>query len=153
MNYLCKDYDCRWEWLGISISNLYFSDHIDLYIANTYNEKNVNNLLGINKDNTNYGSIFVNPTDFNNMFNKDSYQASVFTKHVNDVDLVSNELDKLGYSTLQIRKTLDNMLGEAVKAIKIIKLVVTAAKPTAIKSIANNILFFFFIALHLYYKF
>ena len=125
MNYLCKDYDCRWEWLGISISNLYFSDHIDLYIANTYNEKNVNNLLGINKDNTNYGSIFVNPTDFNNMFNKDSYQASVFTKHVNDVDEVSNELDRLGYSTLQIRKTLDNMLGEAVKAIKIIKLVVT----------------------------
>ena len=125
MNYLCKDYDCRWEWLSIKVSNLYFNDYVDLYITNTYNDKNINSLLWINKDSENNGSIFVNPEDFNSLFNKDSYQASVFANHVNNVDEVSDELDKLGYSTLQIRKTLDNMLGEAVKAIKILKLVVT----------------------------
>ena len=125
MNYLCKNYECRWKSLDIKVNNLYYEDYISLYINHTYNDKSINNLLGINKDNENNGSIFVNPEDFDSLFNKDSYQASVFAKHVNNVDEVSNELDKLGYSTLQIRKTLDNMLGEAVKAIKILKLVVT----------------------------
>ena len=125
LNYLCTNYNCRWDTLTVKVNNLYYSDNRDLYINYTYNDKNINNLLGIAKDNQANGSIFMNPDDYNSLFNKDSYQASVFAKHVNNVDSVSDELDKLGFTTLQIRKTLDNMMGEAVKAIKIIKLVVT----------------------------
>ena len=125
INYNCPDYDCRWEWLTIKIDNLYYHAEKGLYITNTYNDKNVYNLLGINKDSMTYGSIFINPADFDKLFNKESYQASVMANHVNNVDTLSDELENLGYSTLQIRKTLNNLASETLKVLKILKLVVT----------------------------
>ena len=125
INYICKDYDCKGEWLKVKVNNLYYNDELNLYIPNTYNEKNVVSILGINKDNQAYGSIFMNSEDYNQLFNKDSYQASVMAKHVDDVDSLCLQLEDLGYSTLQIRKTLDNMASEALKVLQILKLVVT----------------------------
>ena len=125
INYVCKDYDCLGEHITIKIENLYFNDEVSLFVSSVYNDKNVGSLLGISKDNTTYGSIFINPKDYDKLFNKDSYQGTVFAKHVNNVDDLSQELEDLGYSTLQIRKTLDNMANEAAKIIKILKMVVT----------------------------
>ncbi len=125
INYICPDYDCRWETLTIKVNNLYYKDEKSLYISNTYNEKNVGWLLGINKESPTYGSIFINPEDYDKLFNKDSYQASVMANHVNNVDSLSSELEDLGYTTLQIRKTLENVAGEVLKILKILKLVVT----------------------------
>ena len=127
INYACKDYNCKNKRFSINVSNLYYNDKIELFIANTYNEKNVNSLLGINKDNQGFGSIYINPEDYNKLFNKDSYQASVMANHVDHVSKISNKLDKLGYETLQIRNTLDNMGGDILKVLKIFKLVVTVA--------------------------
>jgi len=125
LNYICKDYDCKWEWISVKVNNLYYKDEVNLYVSNTYNEKNAENLLWINKNSSTYGSIFINNEDYDRLFNKDSYQASVMAKNVNDVDSLCGELEDLGYHTLQIRKTLDNMANEAVKVLKILKLVVT----------------------------
>ena len=125
INYVCPDYDCRWEWLTVKVDNLYYHDEVGLYINNTYNDKNSNSLLGINKDSVSYGSIFISPDDYDRLFNKDSYQVSVMANHINNVDSLSEELENLGYTTLQIRKTLDNMASEVLKVLKILKLVVT----------------------------
>ena len=125
INYLCPDFDCRWEWLTIKVNNLYYKAEKGLYISNTYNEKNVNSLLGISKNDVSYGSIFINPADYDKLFNKESYQASVMANHVNNVDSLSQELEDLGYTTLQIRHTLDNMASDALRVLKILKLVVT----------------------------
>lgn len=125
INYICKDYDCRWEWLTVKVNNLYYQDEIKLYVNNTYNEKNVQSLLWINKDSNTYGSIFMNNEDYNKLFSKDSYQASVMANHVNNVTNLVKELENLGYNTLEIRKTIDNMGSEALKVLTIMKLVVT----------------------------
>ena len=124
ISYTCKDYNCKNKDLSILVNNLYYNDKINLKISNVYTEKNVKNLLGISKDDNGYGAIFINGEDFDKLFNKDSYQASVIANHVNNVDKVSNELDKLGYNTLQIRHTLNNVGGDALKMLKIVKLVV-----------------------------
>jgi len=124
ISYACYEYNCKNKGLNIVVDNLYYSDKLELTVKNVYNEKNANSLLGINKDSAVYGSLFINPSDYDKLFNKDSYQASVFSKHVGNVDQVSNELDQLGYETLQIRKTLDNMANDALKVLKILKLVV-----------------------------
>ena len=124
ISYTCKDYNCKNKDLNILVNNLYYNDNISLKINNVYTEKNVKNLLGISKDDIGYGSIFINEEDYNKLFNKDSYQASVITNHVDNVDDVSNELEKLGYNTLQIRHTLSNIGGDAMKMLKIVKLVV-----------------------------
>ena len=124
MSYACSEYDCKNKSINIIANNLYYSDKLELTIRNVYNEKNANNLLGINKNSQTFGSMFINSKDYNRLFDTESYQASVFSNKVNNVDEVSEELEKLGYETLQIRKTLDTMASDALKILKILKLVV-----------------------------
>lgn len=124
INYTCKDSNCKNKGLSINVSNLYYQDKLDLKISNVYNSNNVNNIVGINKDDINYGSIFINREDYNNLFNKDSYQASVFANKVDYVDSVSLELEKMGFETLQIRKSLNNDGETLSKVMRIVKLVV-----------------------------
>ena len=124
LNYSCYDYNCLWEGISVSAKNLYYTDKVDLMITNVYNDKNVNTLLGISKDDMTYGSMFMNPGDYDRLFNKDSYQASVIVDKVDNVDKVSSELEKLGFNALQIRNTLNNDAGETLKILKILKLVV-----------------------------
>ena len=125
ISYTCKDFDCKNKSINISVSNLYYEDGLELKISNVYNDKNIKQVLGISENDINNGSIFINQDDYDSLFNKDSYQASVFASRVDYVDWVSSELEELGYKTLQIRKTLNNEGETAAKVIKIVKLVVT----------------------------
>ena len=125
INYTCKDFNCKNKNLGINVENLYYKDSLSLKIKDVYNSKNVNKILGINKDNSNYGSIFINKDDYNRLFNRDSYQASVFSDRIDNVDMVAKELEKLGYNTLVMKDSFSNEGEMAAQVLKIIKLVVT----------------------------
>jgi len=127
LEYSCKNYSCKNSNITISVNNLNYQDSISLKISNVYNEKNVKSLLGIDKKNNNYGSIFISQKDFDKLYNSVSYQASVFANDVKDVSDLSYELENLGYDTLEIRKALNNEGRDAAKVIKIVKLVVTIA--------------------------
>ena len=127
MNYNCKDFNCKNKDLTIEVKNLYYTDKINLKITNVYDTKNVKNLLGITKDDNTFGSVYMNKEDYDNLFNKDSYQASVMADNVDNVDSLSNNLEELGYKTLQIRKTLTNDAADVLKVLKIMKLVVIVA--------------------------
>ena len=124
ISYTCKDYNCKNKSMDIKVDNLYYNDSLNLKICEVYNQKNVNRILGIDKDSNRYGSIYINEEEYNNLFIKDSYQASIYVDDVDNMELVVNELDNLGYNTLEIRNTLNKDGEDLVKVFKIIKLVV-----------------------------
>ena len=132
INYTCKDYNCKNKDLKVMVNNLYYYDEINLKICNVYNQKNVNYLLGMDKDNIGYGTIYINDAEYNRLFDKDSYQASVYVDKVDNIDSVSNKLDDMGYKTLQIRKTFSSEGSDIVKVFKIVKLVVVIAMVVAL---------------------
>jgi len=125
IGYTCKDYDCKNKKINVSISNLYYEDSLELKISNVYNDKNVKSVLGINKNDSSYGSIFINREEYDSLFNKDSYQASVFASRVDYVEGVAEALEDMGYMTLQMKKSLNNEGETAAKVISIVKLVIT----------------------------
>ena len=124
INYTCKDYNCKNRDMSIKVDSLYYKDGLNLKICQVYNKKNVNNLLGIDKDSQRYGIIYVNEEEYNNLFNKDSYQASVYVDDIDNIDMVSDKLEEMGYKTLQIRHTFDKGSSDMTKMFKIVKLVV-----------------------------
>lgn len=132
INYTCKDYNCKNKDLKIMVNNLYYSDELNLKICNVYNQKNASGLLGIDKDNLGYGNIYINVDEYNRLFDKDSYQASVYVDKVDNIDIVSSKLDDMGYKTLQIRKTFSNEGSDVVKILKIVKLVVVIVMVVAL---------------------
>lgn len=107
--YVEKTYRAKGQTLTINIKNPYFEESLDLVCAKTYSLKEMKNYFSIQEGDDYswyYGYIFVNPEDYKGLFNKPSYQASVFVKDAHILDETVNSLKEMGYKTLAIRDTL-----------------------------------------------
>lgn len=128
-NAYCEKENCLKKTFTVNIKNPYYSLNKDFYIEKNYNMKNINYILEINNYNkddfdTNYnGIIYINPNDYKELFNKGTYQMSIYVKDIEKLDNTVSKLNKLGYKTLKIRDTLVNP-GTA-EILKIVKLIVT----------------------------
>ena len=107
-SYLCKDGKCGGIGLNISSTSQYYTTNISLSVGKTYNEKNITSLLGLSKEETNQGYLYVNPADYNNLFTDASYQASVYVKNVKTYKDTMSQLTDLGYKVLHVKDTLIN---------------------------------------------
>ena len=123
LNYECPKENCINQPLKVEVNNLYYSEYLDLIVTKTYTKQNIQSILGINDfENTN-GTVFVNPDDYNKLFNKSNYQSSVFVKNVMKIDNVIEELESIGFKTLAIKDTL--VTYGSAEMIRIMRSVVT----------------------------
>ena len=74
--------------IEISLNNIYYEEVLNLSISNTYTKSNLKRLLGLNEYDSNRNKIFVNTEDYNKLFNKPSYQSSVYVKDVETIDRI-----------------------------------------------------------------
>lgn len=122
LNYNCNYYYCVNNKASVKIENLYYSDSLDLTISNTYNKNNIEWLTGY-KDYDKYSNVFfINNEEYEAMFNKDSYQVSVF---INNEKLVKNTLKDLrdnGYTALYLKDTLVDYTADLMIFVKILQL-------------------------------
>ncbi|NLL62761.1 MAG: ATP-binding cassette domain-containing protein [Ruminococcaceae bacterium] len=112
--------------INISVTNKYYTDSVDLKVSKVYTLKTFKSITGIDlKDNEwLMGAIFVNPEDLNALYDKPTYQSSVFATEAVYVDEIATELQKLGYDTLALK---DARVTDATRTImRIMTLFVTA---------------------------
>ena len=123
LNNECKNNNCLGEKIQIEVTNLYYQDILNLTIEKTYDKKNIKNILNIDNYEDNNGCIYINPNDYNNLFNKDNYQSSIYIKDVESVDTTISNLKDMGYNTLKVKDTL--VKDNTSQMVKIFKTVVT----------------------------
>ena len=82
--------------------SIYFKDKYDFTIGRVYTEDNCNSLLGIEKYEQAAGYIYLNPADYNKIFQKENYQSSVYVKDVQNKVATIQKLQAAGYETLDI---------------------------------------------------
>lgn len=124
LNSKCHNNNCVSESLGLIVNNIYYEDKMDLRISKTYDKDNFNGLVGKDMEYNYYnGAIFVNKSDYDNLFNRDSYQISVFVSEVNDVDDTIKVLNDNGYKTLKVVDTL--IKNDSIFALQVIRTIVT----------------------------
>ena len=120
-----KNYKILNKPLNIYVSNIYYNAELDLSISNTYTKSNFRRLTGLDKyDNYRY-TIFVNVDDYNSLYNKPSYQSSVFVKDVKIIDETMQELENLGVIPKKVTDFKMNEEEIYKRIIKIIKVIVT----------------------------
>lgn len=122
LSYNCKNENCIGEYVKIETSNIYTKGNADFKVTKMYNSKNIKTLLGLREDEEN-NIIYINPDDYNNLFNKDNYQISVFVKDPLKLDETIKNINDLGYKTLALRDTLVSL--GVTQALKIMKTSVT----------------------------
>ncbi len=123
--YQFKDYKIKNKPLKIYLSNIYYSETLNLKISNTYTKSNFRALTGKNKYENNRYKIYINTSDYNKMFNKPSYQSSVYVKDEEEIDGTILELENMGINAKKVIDFRVDESGEYEQIIKIIKVVVT----------------------------
>jgi len=125
LKYQFKNYKIINQPLNIYVDNIYYKDELDLTIANTYTKSNFKRLTGLNKYDNNRYKIFINEEDYKSLYNKPSYQSSVYVKDVESIEETMIELDNLNLDAKKVTDFKVNQ-GETYKTIiKIMKVVVT----------------------------
>lgn len=130
-NSRCDKDVCINKNFNVKVENQYYSVNRDFKIEKNYNQKNINKILELNnyikedfEENYN-GKIYINPLDYNELFNKGTYQMSVYVDDIENLDGVVAELDKMGYRVLKVKDTLVDE--GSTEIMKILKLIVTCA--------------------------
>ena len=113
--------------LKIYVENIYYEDEIDLTISSTYTKSNFRRLTGLDKYDNNRYTIFINVDDYNSLYNKPSYQSSVFVKDINQIETTIQDLNNIGITAKKVTDFKMNE-GEIFKRVmKIIKVLVTSS--------------------------
>ncbi len=114
LNYLCKKFNCKRGSLNVNVENIYYTEDVNLYIENTYNKKTYKKYTGYDDYDMNNGAFYMNKDDYYNLFNKSTYQSSVFIKDTTKSKDTINDLQELGLKTLYIKEAIVNPYGQAL---------------------------------------
>lgn len=110
--------------INISVSNIYYEDNIDLTITKTFTKSNLKKLTGYTDYSYYQNAIIINPDDYNSLYDKPSYQSSVYVKDASIIDQTMSELENLG---LKPKKATDFKVEYESESqiVKIFKVVIT----------------------------
>lgn len=127
-----KNYkDEKWQNkpLSISISNIYYSADISLKTTKSVTKSNSQKLLGISKDDYDIKSarVYINPEDASALYDKGTYQISVFVDNDLNVNALASAIDKLGaYKTFAMKKMISKEPTPMLFLTKIVQIIFTA---------------------------
>lgn len=128
-NTYCDKYNCKNKQFSINIKNMYFEDNKTLTVTKLYNSKNITSMVELQNYDKNLfdydynGIIYINQNDYDSMFNKGTYQISIYVKDIEKIDETNKYLQDNNYNTLMVKDTLID-LGFS-ELIRILKLIVT----------------------------
>ncbi len=123
--YQFKNYKIINKPLNIYVSNIYYNEELNLSISNTYTKSNFKKLTSLDKYDNNRYRIFVNTNDFNSLYNKPSYQSSVFVKDEKEIDETITNLENLGITAKKVTDFKVQQGEIYQRIIKVIKVIVT----------------------------
>ena len=125
LKYQFKNNKIKDKSLDIYIDNIYYKGELNLSISNTYTKSNYKRILGLDKYDNNRYKVFINTNDYNSLFDKPSYQSSVYVTDTKTIDETMLQLEKLDLNPKKVTDFKVNQGEIYQRIIKIIKVVVT----------------------------
>ncbi len=92
--------------IAITADNMYYTQSIKLKVSDTYDSKTFKEKTGVSDYETHNGTIYVSQDDYDKLFKKGNFQATVYVKDVRAMDDTLAALQTMGYTTLPLKDTL-----------------------------------------------
>ena len=120
---------CRYGWcknnkISVTAQNIYYESNVELEVSDLYTKYNFESLTGLNDYDNNSFTLFISKDDYNSLFDKGIYQASIYLKDIKDIPEARCYLEMNGFKPLFIKDAKVNYSGGVLEVIKIFKLVV-----------------------------
>lgn len=103
----------RGKTMGLHVKNHYFEESRDFRIGQVFKADNIRSLLGLSKNNYDEytSNVYINPSDYNKIFNQGNFQSSFFMKDEKLSDSTVKALEGAGYKVLVIKDTFMDATG------------------------------------------
>ncbi len=124
-NYQVEDRRVSGMHIIIEAQNIYYTDELDLKIKDTFSKNSFNRLTGYDSFDKYRQAIFVNKEEYESLFNKPSYQSSVYVKNTENIDETVQELKNLGMDAKKITDYKKDSVSSNQQIVKLIKTIVT----------------------------
>lgn len=118
----------------LSAKALYYEQELNLMIMGTYGEKTFEKKTGLENLADHDGEIYINDMDFRRLYEKGSFQASVFVDDTKNMEGMKDMLERGGYHTLVLKDHINNFINEEL--ISVIQLPVSVIVCLAVFFIA-----------------
>lgn len=105
--------------INVRAENIYYTDSVDLQIADTYNKNTFTSKTGMSDFDGLNGTIYVSQADYDRLFQKGNYQVSVYTKDAELIGSLEDSLEEMGYTVLPLKQTLMTYTSEAVSIVQV----------------------------------
>ena len=96
---------------------LYYDQSLSLMIMGTYGEKTFTKKTGIKNLAEHDGEIYINSMDFRRLYEKGSFQASVFVDDTKNTEGMKDMLERGGYHVLVLKDHINNFMDEEIVSI------------------------------------
>lgn len=133
-NGYCDKGNCKNKSFSVQVKNMYYEENKTFVIEKFYNKKNITYTLDLPNYDKNFyedlynGVIYINPLDYDPLFNKGTYQVSLYVKNIEQIEQTAKDLEEAGYHTLMIKDTLYKTgVAEVLRIIKIIITIILVA--------------------------
>ena len=98
----------------LSVKTMYYEESLPLTIMGTYGEKTFEKKTGLKNLAEHDGEIYINPMDYRRLYEKGSYQASVFVDDTRNMDGMTDMLERGGYHVLVLKDHIFSFMDEEV---------------------------------------
>ena len=98
--------------LAISVKTLYYEASVPLTIMGTYGEKTFKEKTGLENLAEHEGEIYINSMDYRRLYERGSYQATIFIDDTKQTEGMKDMLERGGYHALVLKDHIYNFLDE-----------------------------------------
>ena len=98
----------------LRVKALYYYAEADLMIMGTYGEKTFTKKTGLEDLTEHDGEIYINPTDYRRLYEKGSFQASVFVDDTKNAAGMKDMLERGGYHVLVLKDHIYNFFSSEI---------------------------------------
>lgn len=96
---------------------LYYDQELTLMIMGTYGEKTFERKTGLKNFAEHDGEVYINEMDFRRLYEKGSFQASVFVDDTKTLEGMKDMLERGGYHVLVLKDHINNFMNEEIVSI------------------------------------
>ena len=98
----------------LGVKTLYYEEKLTLTIMGSYGEKTFEKKTGLKNLAEHDGEIYINATDYRRLYERGSYQASVFIDDTKEMEGMKDMLERGGYHVLVLKDHIYNFMNEEI---------------------------------------
>lgn len=129
--YVSNEYNgyCTYSWcrdkkIQLNVNNLYYNETIELNIKDVFYKSTIKSITGYKNYDTYAYYIFISDEDYEYLFNRNTYQISIFAHDDRNVDEIISSIDENKYNVVALKDAVIDTSSSLLAAVKIIKTIV-----------------------------